>query len=293
MAKEFFENWAPKMETIETLASATHIINQYKAQGYTLSLRQLYYQLVASDIIPNKDREYKRLGRIINRGRLAGLVDWDLIEDRNRELAVNSHWTSPKSILQTASSSFKLDLWEDQDYRLIVMSEKDALSGVLGKVAREWDVMYTANKGYASASHLYDIAQRARGWIEDEDQETIVLYFGDFDPSGLDMDRDLEDRLSLFSTHYQEVERLALLRDQIDTYNPPPNPAKLTDTRADSYISVHGYHSWELDALRPEVLATLAEEAIMSYLDYDKYEAKVEQQQAYRDELLELSKKYD
>jgi hypothetical protein len=70
--------------SLSVIELANSIIAEYQAQGYDLTLRQLYYQFVARGIIPNSDAEYKKLGSVINDGRLAGLIDWDSITDRTR-----------------------------------------------------------------------------------------------------------------------------------------------------------------------------------------------------------------
>lgn len=294
MSKVRFIEWSPRGSTLDTIYEAGKIIDEYRAQGYSLSLRQLYYQLVASDILPNKQREYNRLGRILTKARMAGYISWDTIEDRNREAVVNTHWESPAKILASASRSFRLNRWLGQPERVIVMAEKDAVSGVLGPVCQELDVMYTANKGYASASHLYDMGQIIKAWAE-HDIATHIIYFGDFDPSGLDMDRDILERLDMFSWYKSglELHRVALTMPQIDEYGPPPNPAKLTDSRADSYIMEHGYSSWELDALKVSTLADIAREMITSYIDNPElYEERVALEAQYAQELKALAKKY-
>jgi hypothetical protein len=280
MAIEIFEDWSPTEATKETLETARGIVDDYEAQGLILSLRQLYYRLVAADIIPNKVSEYKRLGNIIRRGRLAGLIDWDMIEDRNRRIVENSHWLSPASILRSAAESYRIDKWERQDYRILVMVEKDARSGVLEPVCRRLDVPLTATKGYSSASHLYGIAKDIEIYGM-SGQGVIILYFGDHDPSGLDMDRDVFSRLDQLSNMEHEIEfsRMALTMDQIDEYAPPPNPAKESDSRAADYIVKYGAVSWELDALDPAVLAAVVEDEIREYLDEDRWMSDIRKEE--------------
>lgn len=292
--REQFEVWNPTKATRVTLGYADKILAEYKKQGYDLSLRQLYYQMVAADLIPNSVRSYKRLGSIIDQARKAGLIDWDMIVDRNRSVQAVSHWDHPGEILVSAASSFRMDKWRGQQYRIIVAVEKDALSGVLEPVCRREDVFFTANKGYASSSHLYRIGKMVQRWSKYADQEAVIIYLGDHDPSGLDMDRDIEDRVWTFSYGtLQHISRAALTWEQIEQYNPPPNPAKETDSRSDGYIAEHGRQSWELDALKPEVLDALVTEKILEYRDNDLWEAALKLEKEYRQELTELAKKYD
>jgi hypothetical protein len=289
--KQKFEDWSPKQETILTLNQASEIISNYSSDGYTLSLRQLYYQLVAADLIPNSQRSYTRLGYIVGRGRLAGLVDWNIIEDRGRQIVTNAHWRTPKDILEVAARQFKLDKWENQDYRVFVVVEKDALSGVLEPVCRRLDVHFTANKGYASLSHVYEMAQMIAGY-SDFHQESIVLYFGDHDPSGLDMDRDIETRLEQLSRSLVTVRRIALTMNQVESYAPPPNPAKMTDSRAAEYVSKYGQVSWELDALNPRVLIDLVENEILSWRDEVDWQEMADQEEQEKQKLLKIAENW-
>jgi hypothetical protein len=118
----------------------------------------------------------------------------------------------------------------------------------------------------------------------------MILHFGDHDPSGIDMTRDILDRLQLYSESDVEVHRLALNFDQIESFNLPPNPAKTTDSRYASYIMLHGTESWELDALEPPVLAALVREAISYHRDEEQWEAGVLKQEAARKKLRKLAK---
>jgi hypothetical protein len=251
-----------RAETLEIVEQANAIIKEYEDQGFDLTLRQLYYQFVARDLIPNTQRDYKRLGSIINDARLAGLIDWESIVDRTRNLQALGHWNSPESIIRSAERGYHIDFWKRQEYRPEVWVEKEALIGVFARVCNELDIPYFACKGYNSQSEMWGASQRFLQYIDDE-QIPIVLHFGDHDPSGVDMTRDIEDRLEMFTEQYGvEVNRLALNWDQIEMYNPPPNFAKITDSRAVAYIAEYGEDSWELDAMEPQVLAGLVREAV-------------------------------
>jgi hypothetical protein len=271
------------MEIIET---AEAIIDEYAAQGFTLTLRQLYYQFVSRAIIPNKQQEYQKLGNLISAARLAGLIDWDSIIDRTRELRGNSHWSNPKQIIQACASQYMIDKWEGQEYRPEVWIEKDALVGVIEGVCNKMDVKYFSCRGYTSQSEMWSASQRLIRFIE-QGQIPVIIHLGDHDPSGIDMTRDIIDRMTLFGEgDHVEVIRIALNMDQIQEFNPPPNPAKITDSRAAGYIRKHGRESWELDALDPKVIAELIREKITDLIDWDKYEAR---QRKESDERLKIS----
>lgn len=267
------------------------ILDEYAAQGFQLTLRQLYYQLVSRAVIENTVRSYKNLGSLVSDARQAGMVDWEMIEDRNRETITPPHWQSPAQIVNAAARQFAIDKWEGQDYHIEVMVEKDALSGVLVPVCRELDIRLTANKGYCSSSTMYEIGKRlARAHAEDKD--ITILYLGDHDPSGIDMTRDVEDRLEMYSQVPIEVVRLALNYDQVQRWNPPENPAKTTDARYGAYARRFGESSWELDAVEPRQLATLVRDLVLERRDEYMWEVRVEVEARMRRTLLEFAETY-
>lgn len=263
--------------TLQLIAIANNIIDEYAAQGFDLTLRQLYYQLVARGYIENSERSYKNVGSTIDDARLAGLIDWNRIVDRTRNLRSNGHFNNPAHIMKAAVASFQIDKWSRQPHRVEVWVEKDALIGVVEVAARRLDVPYFACRGYTSQSEMWAAAQRLRTWRR-ASQTPVILYLGDHDPSGIDMTRDVLDRMALFAGGMQ-VERLALNWDQVEMYNPPPNPAKLTDSRAEGYIARFGMSSWELDALDPTTIAGLIETAVISFRDEDLWDEAVEEEQ--------------
>lgn len=246
----------------EMIDHANTIIEEYAAQGYDLTLRQLYYQFVSRDLIPNNQQSYKRLGSIINDARLAGLIDWSRLVDRTWNLHALSHWSSPSEIVSACANQYRIDKWATQPHRIEVWIEKEALAGVFERVCDELDVPFFSCRGYTSQSEMWAAGQRLKGIVKRK-QKPIILHFGDHDPSGVDMTRDITDRLALFMGGVR-LERLALNMDQIQQYQPPPNPAKTTDARAEGYIAKYGDDSWELDALEPDVLANLVRDFVLN-----------------------------
>jgi hypothetical protein len=257
MAKEFYEEYKPRQETLKLIEKCNVILEDYDSQGYDMTLRQLYYQLVKENEIPNNKKQYDRLGSIINKARLAGLIDWSFIVDRKRKFEKLSHWNSPGEILDAVSKQYRIDKWATQTYRPEVWFEKDALTGIFERVCQEFDVPYFATIGYNSQSAMWKAGrQRLKGWRENG-QVPIIFYLGDHDPSGLHMTVDVLERLQLFCGFSVEVRRLALNMPQVEQYNPPPNFAKDTDSRFEEYKKRYGTDSWELDALNPEILSKL------------------------------------
>ncbi len=275
-------------QSMTLINSANEIIEEYMAQGYELTLRQLYYQFVSRDLIPNTMKSYKNLGSVINDGRLAGLIDWLAIVDRTRNLVSNSHWETPADIVETCAKQFQIDKWEGQKYRPEVWIEKDALVGVIEAVCRRNDVAFFSCRGYTSQSELWAAGERLLKYYK-AGQTPVVIHLGDHDPSGIDMSRDILDRLVMFTEKSVSVERIALNMDQVEQYNPPPNPAKITDSRAAKYIKRFGNESWELDALEPKVLDRLIEAKIKEYRNLKQWKVKVAEEKDHCARLQEIA----
>lgn len=327
------------------------IIGEYQKQGLRLTLRQLYYQLVSRDIIPNKKQEYSNLSKLLKEGRMAGIVDWSAIEDRLRTAEKPASWDTPRDAMNSLINQYERPRMDGQENYLEVWVEKDALSGVLSVVTEEYHIPILVNRGYSSVSAIYDSYKRFKLALE-KGQKVIILYLGDYDPSGIDMIRDVKDRPleMLLAKHsfidevyeewvnggdreneeYREYDMgdkygddedcyeidhwgdgkkdydknfcpqkafikdrfqvipIALTTEQIKKYKPPPNVAKIADPRAGDFISKHGKQSWEVDALRPEVLNALLRLSIESNIDVDKYKAVRDTEQADIEKLEEL-----
>jgi hypothetical protein len=163
------------------------------------------------------------------------------------------------------------DHWARQEHYVEVWVEKDALSSVIEKPCGKYGVTYLACKGYLSASEAWRAGQRFEKAVEDG-KKCVLIHLGDHDPSGIDMSRDNQDRIDLFTQHSGvELRRIALNMDQIDQYAPPPNPAKVTDSRFVNYIKKYGESCWELDALEPKVIDAMIEKEIRSMIDQDRW----------------------
>ena len=289
------------------------ILSEYQAEGYDLTVRQIYYQFVARDLFPderkwrqipdtnkwvkdpngtkNAEPNYKWLAEILTEARMAGLIDWDMIVDRGRETVTPTTWKDPAEIVNAAADSFAVDKWEDQTNHVEVMVEKQALEGVLIPVCRRLGIRFTANKGYSSASSLYEAGKRL--YQKSREGKTVwVLYLGDHDPSGIDMTRDVEERLQMYSKTWVNVDRLALNMDQIEDLKPPVNPAKETDSRYQSYLDRFGPSSWELDALDPRQLAGIVTDAVERLRDNIAWSEAVKREESMRKELRDFVDAY-
>ena len=292
--REKFLSIAFRRKTVALIEQANEIINEMQAKGYTLTIRQLYYQFVARGLLENRQTNYQRLASVIDDARKAGLVDWDAIEDRTRYLRRVRDYSGPQPFLSSMARSYYAEnLWEDQEHYCEVWIEKDALLGVIENACLEWRVPYFACRGYASSSELYTAGKRLRS-MKDLGKEVTVFHLGDHDPSGLDMTRVNEDSLQTFGRSYGiTVERLALNMNQIEQYDPPPNPAKESDSRFEEYARQYGDESWELDALDPDVIDRLIRDAIEGIVDAELFDQAQLRESANKELIMQISRKWD
>lgn len=267
------------------------IIDEYAEAGYKLTLRQLYYQLVSRDIIPNKQTEYAKLSTLLVKGRMAGIVDWKAIEDRLRKPFV-PYWVSNiTDAIDDTVSQYRLDRQKNQDVYIELWVEKDALSGVLKRITSHYHINLMVNRGYSSCSAMYEAYNRLLEQQEDG-KKIVILYLGDHDPSGLDMVRDIRDRLEEFGVN-PDVKHIGLTQAQIKQFNPPPNPAKITDPRAKWYIQRFGRVSWEVDALNPDVLHKLVRKNVESMIDMDKFKEMLDKETDDKEKLEKFAEDFE
>lgn len=283
----------------EVVAHIVQIVDEYEELGYTLSLRQLHYRLVAKNWIVNHQTAYKRLGVILDDCRYSGLIDWDAIEDRGRVPYIPYSVNSVEHALEDAHDTYRRNRQEKQTNTVELWTEKDALSGILRRSTQKYHIRLVVNKGYTSSSAIYEAYQRV---IENvlAKRYTTILYFGDHDPSGLDMVRDIRERFHLMLTKGQygieeeqvkdllEVVHIGLTRKQVHEYDLPPNPTKMTDSRSDKYIEQFGPTCWEVDALDPEVLTQIVEDNIAQQIDLKKYQTMVKTEEKEKNELRKI-----
>lgn len=271
-----------KMELINL---ASPIIESYEKKGYAMTLRQVYYQMVARGLLENIKENYDALGDAISDGRMAGFISWTAIEDRVRFLRGLQTYDSPEEVLRSARDSYRTDLWRDQPYRPEVWVEKDALLGVIEPICNKYQVNYFSCKGYGSQSELWRAGRRFAGYVQ-KGQRPIVFHLGDHDPSGVDMTRDNQERLQLFAGVPIQVVRLALNMNQIEQYQPPPNYVKPKDARTPAYVERFGMDTcWELDALPPDVMHELIERAILQITDHRKWDETLKREALEKDEI--------
>lgn len=289
MAKQKYKEVRFQRKTLQLIDLINEVGQEYQDRGYVLTLRQMYYQLVARGYIENSQRSYKNVGKTISDGRTAGLIDWDIITDRLRGIRGQSHEIGPANALWRWAQDYAIDKWNAQPNYVEVWVEKDALIDVVGRACDAIDTPYTSDRGYTSTTEIRNAAQR---FISHNGKNgRYILYLGDHDPSGVDMTRDIKDRLALFGANV-EVRRIALTMEQIRTYNPPPAFAKAGDARTPNYIKEHGASVWEVDALDPEILHDLIQAEIEKLIDIPLYNAAFDLEQEQRKQLLNMAVNY-
>lgn len=324
MAHEKIRNWKPEPEicikywidkkegkfaywqvlTKDLYQWIKEVIREHSELDIKLTNRQLYYQLVGQDLIPNYLEVYKRICAFLTDCRYAGLIDWEHIEDRDRVPEIHADWENVSELIDSAVASYRLPRWKGQDYYVEMYCEKKAGISVLKPLADKYHIYFGYNKGYSSASAMYDLYRRCVKKLLDG-RMVVILYFGDHDPSGVDMIRDIRERIQEFLINGDYdigtygplgdvflVDSVALNKEQIKRFNLPPNPAKLNDSRSKKYIQEHGEDSWELDAIKPMELRKIAKEAILKYLDIDLYNEQIEKENKDKKNLKEFALDY-
>jgi len=292
MTKEAFEERRFAAKTAKVIEQANEIMAEYS--GQQLTLRQLHYQFVARDLYENTMRNYKKLGDIIRNGRMAGLISWDLVQDRTRGLRGWSHGsTSPSAAIRSAAYSYQERRWKTQPVKVEVWIEKDALSGVLTDPLHEYRADYFATKGYPSISSLKEAADRFKRY-ERNGEEVVILYFSDHDPEGLQMPEQVGEALESFDVRNVEIRRMGLTMEQVRQHNPPPSAAKQSSSRIDSYINKTGTdQAWELDALKPQVIQELITKEMDEIIDWDLWNEAIESERIGKLQMLKVMNNWD
>lgn len=279
-------------KTIELINHAYNILSEYNP----MTLRQVYYQLVARHVIDNKLSEYKRLSGALVKARQDCMIPWEWIEDRGRLPRVVSMWNDLSDFIETVKVAYRKNIWDRQPIYIEVWLEKDALSGIFSDIVNQYGVTLCVGRGYNSWSAYKEASDR----FKEKDKPIKILYFGDFDPSGEDMLRAIEDSLrflrisekviaehrgkevqKFFFETRPEIIKIALTSEDITKYNLPPDFTKKTDTRAKKFIEQHGDIAVELDALPLPILQQKIRESIEENIDLEAFDEvrKIEDQE--------------
>jgi hypothetical protein len=234
-------------------------------ETHPMTVRQVYYQLVSRQVIKNNRSQYQAVSNLLVQARKNGTVPWEWIEDRLRRPRSVSMWEGLQDFMKTVRNAYRRDVWETQPDYLECWLEKDALSGIFEDTLESYGVTLNVGRGYDGWDSIHNAAERFLDKSENR-VSTVVLYFGDFDPSGEDMVRSLGERLAELGAE-PEIIKCALTADDVERYELPPDFAKKSDSRAAGFIAKHGDISVELDALPMDVLRERIIEEVEARMD--------------------------
>jgi hypothetical protein len=226
--------------------------------------RGIGYKLFTRGLIPSMaTSEMQRVYRLLKQAREQDIIPWDWIVDETRKVERVSTWSNPEAYARCVARSYRRDFWNQQPVRVEVWSEKGTVRGVLAPVLDEYAVGFNVLHGFSSATTIYNAAQ------SDNERPLIVLYVGDYDPSGLYMsEEDLPARLAKYDGDHIELTRIAITVEQLVEEMPPfPAADKKNDPRYKWFVANHGRHCWELDAMDPNDLRDCVEQAIIGLIE--------------------------
>jgi hypothetical protein len=258
--------------------------------AHPITGRGVGYKLFARGLIPSmsiirrpdgtKHDPMKGVYRLLKIAREEGRIPWSWIVDENRALEVVSTWDNPEQLIRSARRSYRLDFWKDQPVRVEVWSEKGTVRGVLAPVLDEYGVGFRVLHGFSSATTIYDAAQ------SHDDRELIVLYVGDYDPSGLYMSmHDLPERLAKYGGDHVTFRRIALVKDDLADLPSFPASDKVKDSRHDWFVRNYGNRCWELDSMDPNELRSNVEFEIESWIEPEAWKRSEIVQEAEQESL--------
>lgn len=287
-----------RTKSIERLRAAIEVLTEH----HHMTVRQVYYQLVARQIIENSRSAYQAISKLLVKARQDGLIAWGWIEDRLRRPRTVSMWSNLSDFAETAKRAYKRDVWATQPNYIEVWLEKDALSGIFENVLATYGITLNVGRGFDGWTSIKDAAlryelkaSRETATIEElsakrykqKNRQVTILYFGDFDPSGEDMARSLKERIAFFGV-YPKLIKCALTKDDIERYKLPPDFAKKTDSRAKKFIAKHGDVSVELDALPVNVLRERLISEIENIMDMEELQSVFEIEAQEKKRLVEI-----
>lgn len=283
----------------KTQAFINLILQLVAKYDVSLTVRQIHYLLVETRVAnhPNTYNGYQKVSRIVTDMRYGGLLDWDRIVDETRTVYKQTSYESIDDAIEELLESYRKDRWEDSEYYVEVWVEKRSLVNLLYPITDAHDVHLATGGGFSSATYIHEAVDRLTPY---QGQEIVVLYFGDLNPSGEFMSKDLENRFAEWGIDLS-IERICLNEEQLEPYGLPKKfdvkARKGTETynkieadpRAKHFLEKHGeLFQVELEALDPNVIRGLLESAISVYVDSEQHE-KVKQVE--QSEIAELKRR--
>jgi hypothetical protein len=279
MTRRYRSRPTRRRRTAEEMGTLREAICRIVEQDAPVTVRQVFYRLVTEGLIRKSESEYKQVVvRLLGELRLDGTIPFSCIADNTRWVRRPPTWSGIDQILASAAESYRRSLWDSQDSYVELWLEKEALAGVLVEVTGWWQVPLMVTRGYPSLSYLHVAAEV----ISAEERPAFIYYFGDHDPSGLDISRTTEARLREFAPGAEiHFERVAVTREQIEAWDLPSRPTKKRDTRSRGFRG----ESTELDAIAPSELRRLADDCISWHVDQEELARLKETEQEERETL--------
>ena len=268
-------------QTVEIITTAIGLLREIKPA----TVRGVAYKLFTLGLIPDMSkRSTDKVSKALVRAREAEALPWQWLVDETREVEQAAQWHDGTVFIRSVLSQYRKDYWQDQPYHVEVVSEKGTVRGVLAPVLDEFGVPFRVMHGFASATVAHDMAEaiNARG------KPTILLYAGDWDPSGLCMsEADLPLRLRDYGARAFRLDRIALTKADVKAGSLPffPAESKRGDSRYAWFVRNYGARCWELDALDPRTLRERVRNSILRYLDVDAWNHMIEIERAERESM--------
>jgi hypothetical protein len=258
------------------------------ADYHPMTNRQIFYQLETRGLVEKTENECKNtVTRLLIKMRRDGRLPYNWIADNTRWMRKPRTWSNAETMLYNSVRTYRRSVWDDQDAYVEIYLEKDALAGVLMEVTEPWDVPLMVTRGYSSLTFLHSAAEA----IAEQKKPAYLYYFGDYDPSGVDITRNVEKGLRQMAPHSEiHFERVAVTPEQIELYNLPTRPTKTTDSRSKKSGIVR---SVEVDAIPPQVLMDIARDCILRHVDEGAYERMREIEMMERQSLQRFLKGWD
>lgn len=265
------------------------IVDEYDPQS--MSTRQVYYQCVSRGILANCEASYDKVQRILVELRRDGDIEYDRIVDRRRTKYQLAGWDSAEDIIKACGNQFRRDVWSSQPTVVMIACEKVALEGIFAEAVDEYGASLWTFQGYISESFAFEWATEIRA-LTDRGRKVAIYYFGDHDPSGLDIERDAIGKLLRHGAVFVWG-RKGLLFGDLDRFNLINVPVKAGDTKSKKYLEAHGDRAAELDALPPDELKRRIVECIEKHLDASELRLVQRDEELQRETLALVASRWD
>jgi hypothetical protein len=264
MYSEYFETGSKKVrgrarKSLELIEA----MNRAAKAAQPITGRGIGYKLFTAGLIPSMARaEMQRVYRLLREAREQDHIPWNWIVDETRALERTSTWDDPAEYARCVAQSYRRDFWNQQRHRVQVWSEKGTVRGVLAPVLDRYAVGFFPVHGFTSATSAHDTAE------DDDGRPLIILYVGDYDPSGMCMsERDLPTRFAKYDGDHIKLKRIALTLKQVTRLPSFSASDKKDDTRYPWFIKNYGKRCWELDAMDPNALRNCVEKEIKKLIE--------------------------